>query len=241
MQLSEERAKYLLEHPEFSRYLFACAGELQHGTERLDHLVDLGKFPGSAEGIVALHGGAYRPRHLALLARAFAHMKPESIYLCTKTGTSRILGDETVSESEAIIDAICDADLAGSVTRSVFVADPQAMNTGMEVRMMRELPEFSGRALCSKWHGRRVSLLWQFEAPKIAVQVIRIHTKEDDIIAIDDVDPILREAWKVLYYPTLGYQAPAPRVEEECYREVLSALKVIAPDVYTWLEQEIPI
>lgn len=241
MQLAEERAKFLLEHPEFSHHLFACARELRHGTERLDELVDHGMFPGISEGIVALHGGAYRPWHIALLARAFAHMLPGSVYVCTKTGTSRILGDETVTESEAIVDAICTADATGSVTQDIFTIDPLATNTGMEVRMMRELPNFSCRALCSKWHARRVALTWQLEAPSIAVRVIRIHTKVDDTVAGEDVDPILREAWKIVHYPEKGFQSAAPRLEEERYRGALSALVRVAPDVIEWLKKEIPI
>jgi hypothetical protein len=241
MQLSEERAKYLLEHPDFSPHLFACARELQHGTERLDQLVDLGAFPGMPQGIVALHGGAYRPWHIALLARACAHMNPESMFLCTKTGTSRILGDEAITESEAIVDAILAADTGGVVLRETFLIDPQATNTGMEVRMMRELPDFSCRALCSKWHARRVSLTWQREAPALTVRVIRVHTKKDDIIGVEDIDPLLREAWKIVRYPACGFQSSAPRIEEERYQGMLTALSRIAPDVYAWLEQEIPV
>lgn len=241
MQLAEERAKYLLEHPEFSQHLFACARELQHGTERLDQLVDLGQFPGRLQGIVALHGGAYRPWHIALLARACAYMKPGSVYLCAKMGTSTILGDETVTESEAIIEAMCSVDASGSVTRETFILDPLATNTGMEVRMMRELSNFSCRALCSKWHARRVALTWQLEAPQIAVRVIRVHTTADDDIAVDDVDPVLREVWKNVHYPALGFQAATPRIEEERYRDMLLVLGTIAPDVVRWLEQDIPI
>jgi DUF218 domain len=241
MQLAEERAKYLLEHADFSPHLFACARELQHGTERLDQLVDHGKFPGQSTGVVALHGGPYRPWHIALLTRAFAHMKPGSIFLCAKTGTSRILGEETVTESEAIIDAICGADAGGSISRETFVIDPRATNTGMEVRIMRELSNFSCRVLCSKWHARRVALTWQHEAPTITVRAIRVQTKADDHIVVDDVDPILRESWKILHYPEKGFQSAAPRPEEEQYRGILSALARIAPDVYAWLGQEVPI
>lgn len=240
MRLAEDRAKYVFEHPEFMKHLFACARELQHGTERLDRAVDLGVFPGESHGVVAIHGGPYRSYHFPLLARAFANAQLGSVYLCAKTGTSRTVGDErTSTESEAIVAEICRGSSDGLVSPEMFLLDPLATNTGMEVRMMREIPNFSCRVLCSKWHARRVMLTWQFEAPHFAVRVFRVHTKEDDLLTMDDVDPILRECRKNLLYPAKGFQSAVPSEEAEMYQKMFSVLLEIAPDVYSWLEQEI--
>lgn len=241
MRLSEDRVKFLFEHAVFSKHLLACARELQRGTERLDRGVDLGVFPGTLQGVVAIHGGPYRSYHFPLLVRALANAPLRSVYLCAKTGTSRTVGDDRIStESEAIISEICSRSFDGSVSTETFLMDPKATNTGMEVRMMREIQNFSCRALCSKWHARRVMLTWQHEAPHIDVRIVRVHTKEDDLLNYDDVDPILRECWKNLLYPSRGFQSAIPEAEVEMYREMFSALLKIAPDVHRWIEQEVP-
>ncbi|MFA6017602.1 MAG: hypothetical protein WCT28_03180 [Patescibacteria group bacterium] len=241
MNLDKNIAKQLLENSIFSKYLDATIFELRRGTERLDRLVDLGVFPGMSDGVTVLHGGAYQLRHIQLLARSFAHLPSKSVYLCALTGTSRTIWDDSKSsESEATVNWICSESQNQSVTRETFLLDPCATNTGTEVRMMRKIPHLSCWALCSKWHGRRVALTWQLLAPEFTMRIVRVHSREDDLISIDDIEPVLREARKNLVYADRGLHADVPKEERDVYSAMFDCLRERFPSAFSWLLMEIP-
>lgn len=241
MNLDKNVAKRLLEDPVFSRYLDSTIFELRRGTERLDRLVDLGIFPGVCNGVTVLHGGAYQLRHIQLLARSFAHLSQKSIYLCALTGTSRTIWDDLKSsESEATVNWICSESQNQSVTRETFLLDPHATNTRMEVQMMLEVSNRSCWALCSKWHGRRVALTWQLLAPENTMRIVRVHSYEDDSTSIDDVEPVLREARKILVYADRGLHANIPKEERKVHSVMLDCLRERSLDAFSWLSKEIP-